>query len=446
MTPPKPPTEVAPEPPVRDKFPANRIADKLFGIEPEPDPTSPVKEPEPNPAPPIKEPEPAPTLPTREPDPIPPDDDWDAPIRKEDDPGELDFETEPANESEARKQAKLRGREAKRLSAEVAEYKLKLEKEAEEKEKLRQRMEEIETSAIDPMEHPDFKAQRAEILRDVEQTAELLPVSPDNVVRNFGVMMNEYLKLDGLTGSERSEMLGKLKGKVVDLLQVSEVPYDEMTPEEQNQFNPLVSDILRMIHRNVGPTKKLGELKAALEDRTKSGLISRGSKTYERSLADLRPALDAVGELSDELIAADPHSPASVVAKLVRESPEAKGRVEKAKADILEVLLGPPALSLDDMRRLEANGTNIKQFVAEREAAFRQKQKRLAPLLVQALVTRAFFKESLTELHKLKAVKSAEESELDALTGLVKAPAPRKPMAPEKKLSAVDKLFSEDDD
>lgn len=425
------------ETPIRDKFPENKIADRLFGTEPDPAP-----EPKPDPTP---EPKPEPK-PDPAPDPAPEpvvEDEWDTPLKKDDKPEDIDFETEPANESEARKQAKIRGREAKRLSAERAALQLQLDKEKEEREKISKRLEEIESSAIDPMEHPDFKAQRAEILRDVEQTAELLPmVQPEAVVRNFGAIMNEYLKLEGLTGSERSEMLVKLKGRVVDLLGVSELPYEELTAEEQHQYVPLVSDILRMIHRNVGPTKKLGELKAALEDRTKNGFITKGTKTYETAVSELRPALDTVGELTDELIAADPHSPASVVAKLIRESPEGKARVEKAKADVLEVLVGPPALSLDDIRRLEANGTNVKQFVAEREAAFRAKQKRLAPLLVQSLVTRAVFKQSQAELAKLKAAHEADESELDALTGLAKLPAPKKPdAAKEKKMSAVDKLF-----
>ena len=430
--------------PVREAFPDNPIADKLFSDDPispapAPEKTEEVRVADDTVPPPAKPKEPVETPPV--------DDeeiDWDETDPKPSE-GDLDLESDPPNETEARKQAKLRGREAKRLKAELEEIRLEKERIAEERDKLKTKAEEYAASTLDPTQHPEFTALRNDILNDVANAAELMQVSDSAlVVNNFGQFMNRYLSLEGLPAKDRTEKLNELRGFIVDTVAAPDVPYADMTPEEQAQYANVASDVLRVVQRNVRSTKQLGELKSSLENKAKSGVLLRGVREYENTIKEFQPILDTIGELPDDIIEADPHSPASVVASMLKKNPEAKKKVEAAKRDALEIITGPRPLTLDEIHRLESGGTDVKRFLAEREQRHREKQKRLLPILVQGLVTRAAFRAAMEELAQHRKKNSASEEELDALRSIGKAKPLKEAPAEKPKVPAVEKLFLED--
>ena len=446
--------EVIPEAPeARDMFPENSITDSIFGEGDvvKYDPAAKVARPAPKKAAesavPAKAEKPA--------------DKADEKGAEDDD--EIDWEKEAAankgevlegdddddkilkDETVARQQAKLRGRELKKAKQELEEIRLEKERVEKESDSMKSKLEEYEASKLDATEHPDFKALKRDILTDVENAAELMSVSdPSTVVSNFGVFMLDYLKLEGLSGKERGEKLNELKARIVDAVASPEIPYAEMTSDEQAAFSSLTGDVLRLVQRNVRSTKDLYALKDTLESKSKSGVLLKGVREYDAAMAEFKPFLDVIGELPEEVIESDPHNPASVVASMLKADASNKKIVETAKRDVIELVIGPRPLTLDEIKRMEANGTNVKQFLSERDAKFRAKQKKLIPLLIQGLLTRSAFKAALVELEGLRKNKSAEDDEFDALASLKNGKAPKTEKAEKPKVSPVDSLFEED--
>lgn len=410
---------------------SDALLDRLFGDAPEDSQsqeTPPVSEDPPNNESSDDDSEEEPDSSEVEPD---ADVDWDAEEKVKDDDAE-----DPKDESAARQQAKLKGREAKELKAKLTERELEIERIKQEREELQAKLEEIEATKIKPEDHPDYSALRDEILTDVSEASDLMAVpDPSLVTKNFGVFMSDYLAMSALNGEERVEARTALKATIVDMLGLSEIPYAELDNDERKEFEGVVTDVLKVVQRNSGKTKDLQKLHANLTDKAKTGLLSTGVRQYESTINEFKPVLDSVGTLAEDVIEANPHAVESVVSRLVKESPEAAKRLEKAKADVLEVIVGPRALTQAEIDKLEAAGENVKEFMAERAKAHRAKQLKFASWFVQGLMTRSTFKDTLTRLSKLEKDAEAEESELDVLRKTTKKPSVTK----EKEVRAKDR-------
>lgn len=416
---------------------SDALLDRLFGDAPEE--TPPVEEL----PPPVVEEEAPPV--TEDADETSPEEDpeaevdWDA----DDKPAK---EEDPKDESAARQQAKLKGREAKELKAKLTERELEIERIKKEREDLQAKLEEIEATKIKPEDHPDYSSLRDEILTDVSEASDLLAVpDPTLVAKNFGVFMSDYLAMSAQTGEDRASARAALKATIVDKLGLSETPYAELEADERKEFEGVVTDILKLVQRNSGKTKELQKLHATLSDKAKTGLLSTGVRQYESTVNEFKPVLDSVGSLAEDIIEANPHAVESVVSKLVKESPEAAKRLEKAKADVLEVIVGPRALTQAEIDKLEAAGENVKEFIAERAKAHRAKQLKFASMFVQGLMTRSTLKDTLSKLAKLEREVETENSEFDALHKTTKkAAAPVE--KPKAKVSPLALLGIEEDD
>jgi hypothetical protein len=384
----------------------------------------------------------------------------------EDDDSEVDWDAEPSkkkkdaenddeefkDDSAAVRQAKIKGREAKELKAKLTERELELERIQKERDEVRARLEEVEATKIKPEDHPEYTSLREEILTDVGEASDLLSVpDPNLVTKNFGVFMADYLKMSDLSGDDRAEARTALKAAIVDRLKLSEVPYAELESDERREYEATVTDILKIIQRNAGKTKELQKLHGTLTERAKTGLLSVGVRQYDSTVGEFKPVLDSVGSLAEDVIEANPYAVESIVSKLVKDSPEAAKRLEKAKADVLEVIVGPRALKQSEIDKLEAAGENVKEFMAERAKSHRAKQLKFAAWFVQGLMTRSTLKETLAKLSKLEKDTDAEESELDILRKTTKKTAlPKKKddVRPKDRVSPLTSLlgFDEDDD
>jgi hypothetical protein len=375
--------------------------------------------------------------------------DWDAEEKKKSEAEEEEEEEAPVNESAARKQAKEKGREAKRLKNELTERQLELERERAEKDELKARLEEVEAVKRRPEDAPEFQEKHESVMSDVRAIARRLPgKSRTLLVPNFGEIMVSYMETLNVPLEKSDEADQALAGQIVDKLGFSEIPFDELDEDERDALQPQVDKILDLLERNLTPTKDLQKLHVALNEKAKNGHLSVGVRQYKAAAAELSPVLDAVGDLSDELIETNPHSVESFVAKLAK-TPEGKKRVDAARADIMELLVGPKALTQDEIDKLQKNGTDVKDFLRERDKRHADKRKRLAPLLVQALVTRSHFKTTLEKITKLELGRQSEESEFEALSDVTR----KKPSQQSKqKIRASERdplaslLGSDDDD
>lgn len=341
--------------------------------------------------------------------------DWD----KEEKPSEEEEEA-PANETAARKQAKEKGRLAKELQNTLTERELELDRVKKEKAELEEKYQQIEAVKTRPEDAPEFQEKHESVMSDVRAIARRLPAkSRTLLVPNFGEIMVSYMETLNVPLEKSDEADQALTGQIVDKLGFSDIPFADLDDDERSALQPQVDKVMDLLERNLTPTKELQKLHASLNEKAKSGHLSVGVRQYQAAAAELSPVLDAVGDLSTELIEANPHSVESFVAKLAK-TPEGKKRVESARADIMELLVGPKALTQDEIDKLQKNGTDVKDFLRERDRRHAEKKKKLAPLLVQALVTRSQFKTMLEKITKDELSKQSEESEFDALSDVTK--------------------------
>lgn len=361
-----------------------------------------------------------------------------------------DTEEEIKDETMARKIAKERGREVKTLKVDLKEKELALDQERTAREEAERRLQEIEAAQIDPAQHPDFLAKRDEIFADVKVSARRLPGKAKVLLpQNLASLMTRYSSTVDLEGDELLAADEQLAAQIVSSLELSTIPYDELDADERKELQPHVDRVLDVLERNFGKTRELEQLHGKLSKRSKIAGLTMSVREYEASTAEFQGTLDAVGDLSDEVIEQDPHTIEAVVAKLAKESPEGLKRLKNARRDVLEVLVGPRPLTQDEVDKLEANGTDVKKFLSDRNKAHRQKQVKLAAFFVQALMTRSVFKDALSKGVEKSSKRSADESELDALRKVSKrkpAPVVEKKKTPRRPGSAADTLFGYSDD
>ncbi len=361
-----------------------------------------------------------------------------------------DTEEEIKDETMARKIAKERGREVKTLKVDLKEKELALDQERTAREEAERRLQEIEAAQIDPAQHPDFVAKRDEIFADVRVSARRLPGRAKVLLpQNLASLMTQYSNSVDLEGDELLAADERLASQIVSSLELSTIPFDELDADERKELQPHVDRVLDVLERNFGKTRELEQLHVKLSKRSKIAGLTMSVREYAANTAEFQSTLDAVGDLPDEIIEQDPHTIEAVVAKLAKESPEGLKRLKNARRDVLEVLVGPRPLTQDEVDKLEANGTDVKKFLADRNKAHRQKQVKLAAFFVQALMTRSVFKDSISKGVEKSVKKSSDESELDAIGKLKKRRAA--PVVEEKKTarrpgSAADKLFGYSDD
>ena len=284
---------------------------------------------------------------------------------------------------------------------------------------------------------------RESILKDARSVSRRLSGrGKELLVPQFGNLMAEYLNAaDALDVVEADN---KLIGSIVDNLKLSEIPYAELDDDEKEAFRPAVDKVLDLLERNASKTDDLRKLHTSLSEKAKIGHLSLGVRVYEGMVKEFKPVFDAVGDVSDEFIDVNPFDTRTVVAKLVKSSPEAAKRLEKAKADVLETFVGPRALTQKEIDKLEAGGTSVKEFLAERIKQHRAKQQKLAPFFVEGLMTRSLLKETMAKLAKYEEAERSEDSEFSAIQKATKKKAPVQEKTPAKR-SPLYNLFGSDE-
>jgi hypothetical protein len=377
------------------------------------------------------------------------DEDYEAPIKKK--KADAPADEEIKDESHARRLAKENGRKAKELETKLQERELEIERERSEREKIQARLDELEVTRVKPHEHPDYVSLQDEVFADANAVARRLPGRAKVLLTaqgNLGKLMSEYIAVTEAEGDDILTADENLAKAIVGTLELSELSYEELDADEKKNLQPVIDKVIDVLERNLPKTRQLQNLYKKLTEQAKSGHLSMSVREYESTASEFQPILDTIGDLSEEIIEANPYAVESVVSRMVKDSPEAAKRLKNAKRDVLEVFVGPRALTQAEIDKLEANGTDVKAFLVERKKAHREKQRKLMPFFVQALMTRPLLRESLEELAKLRDEKEGEEDEFDALRRTVKKPAPKaKPEVKKNRKpgAAADALFGPED-
>lgn len=369
--------------------------------------------------------------------------------QEEEESAEIDYDVEPpapkeeeeeeetfANDTEAIKRAKIEGKQRKALEAEKKEWELERDRLQTELETYKTKSNELEAVRIKPEEHPDYIKERDSLQREIKDSFDDFDApKKSSILYEFANYLGKYRQVD--SAQDRSTQLENLKNELASKMFDDETAtFDSLDKDDRKE----VSAMLKLIKGSVVKADKLHELYDNLEKRSKTGTLALGVREYESLSKEYQPILDSIGDLPDDVIEANPHAIEARVA-LMTKDPEAKKRVDSAKRDVYEIINGVRPLSQAEIDKLEANGTDIKKFNAERNKALDEKRKRLLPLLIQGLVIRPEIKGAFSELATLKTKKASARSEEDALLKTTKKKAPSS--KEEKVKNPVDTWFDE---
>lgn len=361
--------------------------------------------------------------------------DYDAPPKKEESVEEV--EETFANDTEAVKRAKIEGKERKRLEIVVKEKDLEIERLREESESTKTRLNELENVRIEPDKHPDYTSKRDKLQKEIRDSFDDFDAPhKGDILKDFGGYLSKYRTAD--SDSNRTSSLDALKDDLAAKMFGEENTFEMLEKDDRKE----VSAMLRLIKTSVGKADELHELYDNLEKRSKTGTLAMGVREYEERQKEMASVFDTIGDLPEDVIEANPHAIESLVA-LSAKTPDGKKRLEAVKRDFQEIVWGPRPLTQAEIEKLEANGTDIKKFNAERQKAAQAKLIKLAPLIIQGLVARGSFKQMSEELAGFKKKKASAQSEEDALLKTTKKKAPV--VKEVKTLSPVDIMFKEVD-
>ena len=305
-----------------------------------------------------------------------------------------------------REQLGIQGRRAKELETTLAEREIELRSRDEEITRMKAELEKPSRAAKDPMSSPKISAIADEIVRVRDTYADGLRGKPaTEFTQNFESMLREHANMVNAESPEMRRQLGDvLRDKIGETIGDDKV---ERIMEILANNSGKYVDMRRMIDN-------IGDL--AVEEEI-TGKVTSWDEFKTKGFSSIA----SIADVNDEFIEANPNSPQSFVAKMVKSDPAYKERAEKVKLAIVEAFNGKRPLTKDEMQRLKENeevsGVKVSDFLkerAKREEANRNEMMKRAYLATMLLPE---LPDIIAESSKAKQAASAKEKERDALLG-----------------------------
>lgn len=337
------------------------------------------------------------------------DPDFDAPIAEET-PAETgdEPEPEPENETMARKMAKENGKRAKKAEAALSVVEVERDREKERADKLEKKVKELEVTKIKPQDHPDYQRMRGEVMDNVENQADLITDAKD-IPKHFGAFVGQFLDIKKLPRAEQAAAKDALKQEIFSRCSKFGDEYENLLPDEQKEADRMVAQVLQVVVQNAPKSQEVLDFAAKLAEDSEFGMTAIRERDYKETVGRIQPDLDVLGDLDDATIQENPHSIEAIIAEMVKKSPAARERADKAKDLIRDVIAGPRPLTAKEIEKLKANGTNMKDFEAARQEKHAAKVKKAITLMFRGAMAHAAVGDKLKEYHQLKG-----DADLDA--------------------------------
>lgn len=363
-------------------------------------------------------------------------------------------EGEDRREYQAKKEGYLRKQavaKATVLQTTVQERDLEISRLTKERDELKQTAEISSAARADYRQDPAYKELYNEVMDGVRDDAELLGARNYGDPRVFGEFVNDLLEAKTKPhGPEYDAAMKALRRKITDKLGNFDVEYEEIPDEDRTAFENKVLGNLRKYAPNV---QKLSKLASEIKEKGEKGISILNIRNYEAAHGKSKAAIELVGKLTDDLIDKNPNTVEAEVSRMVRDFPEEARRLDRVKKDVLEAFHGPAPLTEEDVKRLEANGTNVKQFEQERQKKFEASRISIMKDAALGRMARSRLATLLEELEELRAKDTDENSELQSVrrhgkkaAGKKQSSTPSTPNGDKRKRSPVlDKMGYFDD-
>lgn len=391
--------------PVKDKLQADADAaiDAAFeGIDltiedqtpPAPKPAPPVtKAPEPK-----EEPTPKPEPDGKKEEPKSPDEKVD-PL---DAPPEGSEPPKPLTSKDLRSQLLVANKKIEEMTVAHAQRDTELETTRKEVETLRKQLEESSgyvPEKIDYGAQPSVKKYTDVINKDARVIALSMGEEGKKLLANFSGWLRQYILAANLDGSQGEEAVAKL----------TETLETELGERGRERTMELFG-------------RSLPGYEAAMEEIKKLEADSHNIRTrqsldqYNRISQEIKDVLTPMGDLPEDVMAAQPHDPATFIARNIASDPKWAARSMEAKQRIAEFLSGVKPLSPEEKAKRDANDTGGLTNVEEDQKKKYSEDRRLwAKRMYQGAMILPLFKSMYEELETLRAKHSEEEAELSAL-------------------------------
>jgi hypothetical protein len=384
-----------------------------------------------NPPPPNTDPNPQP-VPPSEPAPAKPaaeiqipgiedDDDFNqrpvVPAAKKPDEPEKVEDREERSIATLREQLGIQGRRAKELEVSVTERDLQLRAKDEEIARLTAELNSPSRAAQNPMAVKDIRDIADSLNKDAKTNAAIIGGRGGAAfAQNFESLLRQHANIANAENETmRDQLVEELREKIGTTIGDDEVK-DVMRwlAERSDRY----VDMRRLID-NVGTLAEEEEIKSK---------VSSWDEFKNKGFSSIA----SIADVDDEFIEANPHSPQSFVAKMVKSDPAYKLRSDKVKQAVVEAFNGKRPLTRDEMTRLKENeevsGVKISDFLKERgkrEEANRSEMMKRAYLATMLLPE---LSDILADSAKIRQNESAKEKErLALLSGTSDRSAPATP-------------------
>lgn len=340
--------------------------------------------------------------------------------------------TAEQNDSQAmktlREQLQIQGKRAKDLAAETQEKGIEIERLRAENARLQSELQSPKRVAADPFSHPEIAAEKTALVRNRDAFAMTLP--PDQrkaFAGEFENMLGTFAQIANDSNPEtQNRLIDELHEKIGSTIGDNMVPaVMQLLANNGDRYTSLID--------------KIQNFASMAEEMTQKEKVDEWSKKSGK----IGALVSAINSLDDEVIEADPHTPAAYVAKLVKTDPAYAARSEQVKAVITEAFFGRRPLTKAEIKGLEEaghlEGITVEDFTKAREKRVAKSQEDAVRRLYVAMMMAPDLPEMIKTTVKEKQQKKAAEEERLAL---ISSTAPKKGEAPkpeEKYERAIDK-------
>lgn len=305
-----------------------------------------------------------------------------------------------------REQLGIQGRRAKELEVSVTEKDLQLRSKDEEIAQLRAELGKPSRVASKPFEVPAIKQKADSITAARDTYADSLGGKPADVfTQNFESMLREHANMVNAESPEMRRQLGDALRERIG----STIGDDE------------VKSIMQILAANSGDYVDMRKMIDNIGTLAEEEEINTKVSSWDESKTKGFASIASIADVDDEFIEANPHSPQSFVAKMVKSDPAYKLRSDKVKQAVIEAFNGKRPLTRDEMTRLKENedvsGVKVTDFLKERGKREETNRSEMMKRAYLATMLLPELSDILADSAKARQAEAAKEKERLALTG-----------------------------
>jgi hypothetical protein len=305
-----------------------------------------------------------------------------------------------------REQLGIQGRRAKELEMTLVEKDLKLKTLEEELTALRADAEKPSRFAQNPMASPTIAKISDSIIKDRNTFARSLRGNAaTEFTQNFESMLRDHAAIENAANPETERQL-------VDALHER---IGASLGDDQ------IRDVMKILADNSGKYVNMRQMIDNIGTLAEEEEIQSKVTGWDDSKAKAATSINSIADVNDEFIAANPNSPQSFVAKMIKEDPAYKDRADKVKIAVIEAFNGKRPLTRDEMARLKENeevsGVKVSDFLKERS---KREEANRAEMMKRAYLATMLLPELpdiLADSAKVRQKQQAQEAERIALLG-----------------------------